>query len=345
MYEAREKISPLRALTLLAEVTLVLARLIVPLVGMAQKLCLRLQRESSVRRWSWTEGRGAHAVEERWWRALTLLPLSPRHDPSLIVCDARGAMGRLDTWKSDRDSQLERAKGLVAHQDHAPCAGRRGPFPSTSRGVSKCLAGPTMKAFLVCQLGILVPTLAAGGDVRSIVVSSAEADQDGILVHRIDSPYQRGRTRIRGVVPDKRIYGQVFPVIYVLPVEAIRLEALYGDGLLEVRRHGLHNRHQVIFVAPSFSDLPWYADHPSNAAISQETYFVKVVVPAVEANYPVSKSPKDRMLLGFSKSGWGAWTMLLRNPEAFGRACPSPKARPPGLGAIRDPRAPAAGRA
>jgi len=27
-----------------------------------------------------------------------------------------------------------------------------------------------------------------------------------------------------------------------------------------------------------------------------------------------------RLLLGFSKSGWGAWTLLLRHPDVFGRA-------------------------
>ena len=38
-------------------------------------------------------------------------------------------------------------------------------------------------------------------------------------------------------------------------------------------------KHKAIFVAPTFSHLPWYADHPSDASIRQETYFLKVVVP------------------------------------------------------------------
>ena len=73
----------------------------------------------------------------------------------------------------------------------------------------------------------------------------------------------------------------------------------------------------IIFVFPTFSDLPWYADHPTNPAIRQEMYFMKVVVPFVEASYPASD---ERLLLGFSKSGWGAWALLLRHPDVFRRA-------------------------
>ena len=37
---------------------------------------------------------------------------------------------------------------------------------------------------------------------------------------------------------------------------------------------------------PTFSDLPWYADHPTNPLIRQETYFLKVVLPFIEKTYP-----------------------------------------------------------
>jgi hypothetical protein len=104
-----------------------------------------------------------------------------------------------------------------------------------------------------------------------------------------------------------------------LPVEP-RKEHRYGNGLLEVRRHDLHNQFRVIFIAPTFSHLPWYADHPATPGIRQETYFLKVVVPFVETRYPAQAEPDGRLLLGFSKSGWGAWSLLLRHPEVFGKA-------------------------
>ena len=94
----------------------------------------------------------------------------------------------------------------------------------------------------------------------------------------------------------------------------------FGDGLIEVKKHDLHNKHGVIFVAPTFSHWPWYADHPTDKAIRQESYFISVVLPFIEKTYPVQANAEGRLLLGFSKSGWGAWSLLLRHPDVFGRA-------------------------
>ena len=76
----------------------------------------------------------------------------------------------------------------------------------------------------------------------------------------------------------------------------------------------------AIFVAPTFSRLPWYADHPTDQSIRQETYFVKDVVPLVDRLYATQANRDGRWLLGFSKSGWGAWSLLVRHPDLFGRA-------------------------
>ncbi len=155
--------------------------------------------------------------------------------------------------------------------------------------------------------------------VEDAKVSGAGRDPDGFLVHKIDSPYQSGPTEIRVLLPHEIAEGKFYSVVYVLPVEAGRGDR-YGDGLLEVQKHDLANKLGVIFAAPTFADLPWYADHPTNVAIRQETYFVNFVVPFVEKTYPADPNPKGRLLLGFSKSGWGAWSLLLRHPETFSRA-------------------------
>jgi len=88
----------------------------------------------------------------------------------------------------------------------------------------------------------------------------------------------------------------------------------------EVKAHDLHNKYSLICVYPTFSHLPWYADHPADPQIRQESYFVRVVVSAVEARYPTQTKPEGHLLVGFSKSGWGAFSLLLRYPELFGRA-------------------------
>ncbi|MFO0795841.1 MAG: alpha/beta hydrolase-fold protein [Gemmataceae bacterium] len=169
-------------------------------------------------------------------------------------------------------------------------------------------------SLFVAQLAL--PTASADDPVA---VSEAKADADGFLAHEVRSPYQAGATQIRVLRPDTPEKGKAYPVVYVLPVEA-GTESRYGDGLKEVKRLGLHNTPGAVFVAPTFSHLPWYADHPARREVRQESYFLNVVVPFVDRTYPVRAAADGRLLLGFSKSGWGAWSLLLRHPDRFGRA-------------------------
>lgn len=151
------------------------------------------------------------------------------------------------------------------------------------------------------------------------VVAPGKKDADGVVTHEVKSPYQAGTTLIRVLTPDGMDAGKRYPVVYVLPVEA-GTEAKYGDGLAEVRRLGLHNKHKALFVAPTFSHLPWYADHPTRPELRQESHLLAGVVPFVQRTYPVRPDATGRLLLGFSKSGWGVFSLLMRNPEVFGRA-------------------------
>jgi len=164
---------------------------------------------------------------------------------------------------------------------------------------------------------LLVAALAP--QVAGASISAPERGDQGLLIHRIRCPYQEGETQLRVLLPDPVQPGRHYPVVYVLPVEAHR-EHAFGDGLQEIRRQALHCRYQAIFVSPTFSHLPWYADHPSRPELRQESYFLRVVVPAVEKGYPAQANASGRLLLGFSKSGWGAFAILLRNPETFGKA-------------------------
>jgi hypothetical protein len=105
--------------------------------------------------------------------------------------------------------------------------------------------------------------------------------------------------------------------LYVLPVER-EGDAKYGDGFEEARRLKLHEKHGWVVAAPGFAELPWYADHPTDPKRRDETFFLKEVLPKVEARHPLKKPV--RLLLGFSKSGWGAWSLLLRHPDLFDAA-------------------------
>jgi hypothetical protein len=177
------------------------------------------------------------------------------------------------------------------------------------------LRSPVVSAVLVA-LFILMP---ARADEPATGVSAARPGGAGVLVHDVKSAFQAGTTQIRILLPDPLEQNKTYPVVYVLPVEAGN-ETRFGDGLLEVKKGDLPNRFKAIFAEPIFSQLPWYADHPVDRSVRQESYLLSVVLPFVEKSYPVRKGPDGRLLLGFSKSGWGAFSLLLRHPDLFGKA-------------------------
>jgi len=173
---------------------------------------------------------------------------------------------------------------------------------------------------IVLSIGGIAP--ASGEEPNSdglVTVSDAQADANGFLIHRVSSPYQAAKTSVRVLLPEGRKAGEKRSVIYVLPVES-GFDFGFGDGLVEIKKQGLHNKHGVIFVTPTIFHLPWYADHPDKPEIRQETYLLKVVLPFIEKTYPAQPDADHRLLLGFSKSGWGAWSLLLRHPDVFGKA-------------------------
>ncbi len=200
--------------------------------------------------------------------------------------------------------------------------------------------GGCLGVLLGLMIAFLIATacLARAGNAT---ISPGEKSVEGWMTHRVESEFQAQPTEIRVLLPDKLDPAKRHPVLYVLPVEAGR-ESKYGDGLAEVKRCDLHNKHGLICVAPTFAHLPWYADHSTDKTIRQETYFVKVVVPFIDRTYqhrrmdapsvrsqadsdgrgvhPTHDEKESRWLLGFSKSGWGAWSLLARHPDLFGKA-------------------------
>lgn len=154
------------------------------------------------------------------------------------------------------------------------------------------------------------------GGVLLVVAMQGAGIGEGIRTDRVQSPYQPGATEIRVLQPDRVEAGRRYRALYVLPVEA-GTESRYGDGLLEVQRANLHNRLGLVCVEPRFAQLPWYADHPTDPGLRQESHLLRAVLPAVERKYPVLAAPEGRLLVGFSKSGWGAYSLLLRNPDVF----------------------------
>jgi hypothetical protein len=155
----------------------------------------------------------------------------------------------------------------------------------------------------------------------SAVVSGPEFDsQKGVWRYRVESQFMKGANAIEVLLPDDFDQEREYRVLYVLPVES-GIGGRYGDGLIEVKKVETHNKYQVICVAVAFDTIPWYGAHATDRKIRHEDFIKRVAVPLVESRYRTSGKADGRLLLGFSKSGWGALTLILRSPDFFGYAC------------------------
>ena len=125
-------------------------------------------------------------------------------------------------------------------------------------------------------------------------------------VETIESPRQATANFLRVARPR----GKSNRTVLILPVTA-NISGQWGDGFYEALKLNWVKRYNVTIAAPSFSHLPWYADHPTNPKIAQESYLLHDILPRLSGRI---------LLLGFSKSGNGAMTLLLRNPGQFAAA-------------------------
>lgn len=148
----------------------------------------------------------------------------------------------------------------------------------------------------------------------SVAHSQTSIGNDG-LEYILDSPYQEAPASVKVAVPPMK-RGVAYPALYILPVQ----KQPENGGIVEAQRLDLPARFGVVCVMPSFARVPWYGDHPDNPMIRQESFILKTLVPFVERTFPVKASLEFRWLVGFSKSGWGAFSLALRWPDVFGFA-------------------------
>lgn len=155
--------------------------------------------------------------------------------------------------------------------------------------------------------------------VAALLLAATVALSAAEEVHRLRSPRQAGETTVRVFLPDNSDAPVPPRLLLVLPVEA-GTEDRWGDPAAEVRRTDLANRYHLVVAIPTFSALPWYADHPTDKRLRQESYLLGDVLPLMDRHHGTDSSAGETMVVGFSKSGWGAWSLLLRHPNIFARA-------------------------
>jgi len=157
---------------------------------------------------------------------------------------------------------------------------------------------------LAVLTSVLVWSYALAGDVKT---------------HTVETEYQGGRQEIRVLLPDDYRKDKYYRVLYVLPVEK-GFDERYGYGLGVLREMDAHNKYDIIIAQMGFEKEPWYGDHATDRKTRQASYLREFVVPFVESHYSTMQIPEGRLLFGFSKSGWGAFSLIMTYPEFFGYA-------------------------
>ncbi len=140
-----------------------------------------------------------------------------------------------------------------------------------------------------------------------------------IEIHLIQSEYQNGEQQIRVLLPDNYSRDHSYRVLYVLPVEK-GFETEFGFGLDVLQKMDAHNRYNLIIVQMGFEKEPWFGDHATDPQVRQASYMKEFVIPFIEKRYSTLGTSGGRLLLGFSKSGWGAFSLIMTYPEFFGYA-------------------------
>lgn len=171
--------------------------------------------------------------------------------------------------------------------------------------------------------GVMLLTMTSGTNANELpppqIAGPTRDETRGIDAYTIDSAYLGRQCALEVLTPQRLDPRASYRTLYVLPVEG--RHGRHGDGLEAIRLADAHNRYGLVCVQMEFDSVPWYGAHATDPSIRHEQYLKDVVVPLVESRYPTTGDPSDRLLIGFSKSGWGAVSLLLRDPAFFGAAC------------------------
>jgi hypothetical protein len=151
---------------------------------------------------------------------------------------------------------------------------------------------------------------------KAFRIEYRKADANGVGFYDATSPNIGGTHALRVLAPTDMPTAEVpHHFLWVLPVEA-GLPRIYGDGLETLRSLDVHNAYNLTILEPSFGIEPWYADNPDDVGARHETFLTTELLPWATENLARTGNEQS-WLIGFSKSGLGAITLILKHPDLF----------------------------
>ncbi len=107
-----------------------------------------------------------------------------------------------------------------------------------------------------------------------------------------------------------------YPVLYLL-------HSANGSYLTwhkaDAKLYELSRQYELIIVTPDL-ETSWLVDSPVKPESQYESYFVKELVPFIDANYSTINSYRGRGIAGMSMGGHGAIVLASKYPDLFGVA-------------------------
>ena len=121
---------------------------------------------------------------------------------------------------------------------------------------------------------------------------------------------------VRVLAPDHPSTDYAHNFLFALPVEAGLAQSTYGSGLDELQQLDVQDQYNATIIEPIFPIDSWYANNPTDATIDFETFMATLLPAWVDSNFATSGT-EENLLIGFSKSGYGALDLLFKHPSVF----------------------------
>lgn len=179
-----------------------------------------------------------------------------------------------------------------------------------------------LRVFVFLLISTEMPTAIAQSGRVFMSVGTPTVDSNGVQYYPVTSYYQGLQQQtIRVLAPTNPAPGMPPRQLYVLPVDpgVDTLSSTYSDGLEQVRLLNVPNFFNFTLIAPSFNYDPWYGDNINDPTKRMESFVIDDLVPFGDTFAQPNSSPQ-RYLIGFSKSGNGVLTLILRHPGVFNAA-------------------------
>jgi 20S proteasome alpha/beta subunit len=124
---------------------------------------------------------------------------------------------------------------------------------------------------------------------------------------------------VRVLEPEHPSTDYAHNFLFALPVESGLAQSNYGSGLDELQKLDVQDQYNATIIEPIFPIDSWYANSGTDATINYETFTATILTSWVDSNFATTGDEKN-LLIGFSKSGYGALDLLFKHPGVFDAA-------------------------